>query len=508
MKKILLIHNIVSPHTEPIFKALAELFNLEVVYCAKRESNRKWVIKPEGYKHSILKSIKIEFKHKDLFTLIFNPEIINKIKTSKPDTVIISGWDLPTYWVAALYCYYNNIPYVLWSGSTINERSWRRTISKPLVRLVISGASKYLAYGLSARDYLITLGANSKSIRVVYNSVNLKHYESEGDAKTKNDLIKKYNLRNKKVILFYGQLVERKSPTLLLDSFKALKNQNVALLIVGSGQRKSYLEKKIKQENINNAFIINDPGDDKILSYYDIADIFVLPSKEEVWGLVVNQAMSKGIGVVVSDKVGCARDLIVHEKTGMIFPSENEKKLTHILATLIENTVLLKSIGANAKLHIQKTAPKRVAKRIADFINQETNNRNDGHFKTIEFPTISDDCDLTVVQNSDLPFKIKRIYYIYNSKNDFPRGFHAHINNKQILIVLRGRISMTMDDGIKRENVVLNKPNVGIFIDKMMWHEMHDITDDAIMLVLASDEYDAKDYIRDYDEFLERIQDK
>lgn len=506
MKKVLLIHNIISPHTESVFQELAKLVNLEVLYCAKKESNREWQINPKGYSHSILKSIKIEFNHKDLFTLIFNPQIINKIKTSNPNVVVISGWDLPTYWIAALYCYLNNIPYVLWSGSTINETSWRRTISKPLVKLIIAGASKYLAYGLKARDYLITLGANSKLIKVVYNSINLNHFKSSGNENQKKELIKKYNLKNKKVILFYGQLVERKNPTLLLRSFKSLKNKNLVLLIVGSGQRKEHLNKLILEERIKNAYVINDPGDNEILAYYDVADIFVLPSKQEVWGLVVNQAMAKGLAVVVSDNVGCTRDLIVHKKTGMIFPSGNEKRLTESLTTLIENKNLLKNIGVNAKAYVQKTSPDRVAKRIADFINQNENKKHKSFLKTFEFTTLSDDCDLTVVQNSDLPFNIKRIYYIYKSKSDFPRGFHAHINNKQILIVLKGSITMTMDNGITKENIVLSKPNVGIFIDQMIWHEMHDITEDAIMLILASEEYDASDYIRDYDDFLERAQ--
>ena len=70
MKKVLLVHNIISPHTETVFQNLAKMVNLEVLYCAKKESNRKWDVNPIGYNFSVLESIKFDFKYKDLFTFI------------------------------------------------------------------------------------------------------------------------------------------------------------------------------------------------------------------------------------------------------------------------------------------------------------------------------------------------------------------------------------------------------------------------------------------------------
>lgn len=121
----------------------------------------------------------------------------------------------------------------------------------------------------------------------------------------------------------------------------------------------------------------------------------------------------------------------------------------------------------------------------------------------INIPKISDDCFLYFVQNPDhIPFIIKRVYYILKSRPNLPRGSHAHYKTQQILFCIQGNIKMVLDDGRKREEVTLNQPETGIFLDKMIWHEMHNFQRDTILLVLASRKYEDKDYIRNYEQFL------
>jgi len=125
--------------------------------------------------------------------------------------------------------------------------------------------------------------------------------------------------------------------------------------------------------------------------------------------------------------------------------------------------------------------------------------------KFIQLPTIIDDCSLTVAESSSLPFQIKRVYYIYNSNPNLPRGHHAHKHTQQVLFCLRGSVKMVLDDGSTRGECVLDSPDRGILLDKMVWHEMHDIDDSTILLVLASQKYDESDYIRSYEKFKEII---
>ncbi|HIE5767777.1 TPA: sugar 3,4-ketoisomerase [Proteus mirabilis] len=109
---------------------------------------------------------------------------------------------------------------------------------------------------------------------------------------------------------------------------------------------------------------------------------------------------------------------------------------------------------------------------------------------------------ISLEENNNIPFEIKRVYYIFGTKDGVSRGFHAHKELKQLAVCVRGSCRFIMDDGKKREELILDKPNLGLLINPMQWHEMHDFSEDCIIIVLANDYYDESDYIRDYDSFI------
>ena len=105
----------------------------------------------------------------------------------------------------------------------------------------------------------------------------------------------------------------------------------------------------------------------------------------------------------------------------------------------------------------------------------------------------------------DIPFKIKRVYYMYDTGKDVRGGYHAHKNLEQILICIHGSCKIFLDNGNEKKVVPLEKPYEGLYVSNEMWREMFDFSPDAVLMVLASNLYDEDDYIRDYDEFLEFI---
>jgi dTDP-4-dehydrorhamnose 3,5-epimerase-like enzyme len=107
--------------------------------------------------------------------------------------------------------------------------------------------------------------------------------------------------------------------------------------------------------------------------------------------------------------------------------------------------------------------------------------------------------------NQAVPFDIKRVYYIYGVDPQIQRGFHAHKVTQQVAICIKGSCKMLMDDGNQKTTVLMNSPTQGVLIDVMQWHEMHDFSEDCILMVLASEHYDESDYIRDYDNFLKAV---
>lgn len=105
----------------------------------------------------------------------------------------------------------------------------------------------------------------------------------------------------------------------------------------------------------------------------------------------------------------------------------------------------------------------------------------------------------------DIPFEIKRVYYMYGTAEGVHRGFHAHKNLEQILICIHGTCKIKLDNGFEQKIVSLEKPYEGLHVKSNMWREMYDFSSDAVLMVLASEYYDESDYIRDYDTFLKMV---
>ncbi|MGV6829291.1 MAG: sugar 3,4-ketoisomerase [Flavobacteriales bacterium] len=121
----------------------------------------------------------------------------------------------------------------------------------------------------------------------------------------------------------------------------------------------------------------------------------------------------------------------------------------------------------------------------------------------LEIPKISDPRgNLAVIEKKTLPYKIKRVYYLYDVPSDSYRGGHAHKKQLEFLIALSGSFDVVLDNGKKKKTFTLNKPNKGLLISTGTWRELVNFSAGAICLVLSSGEFDEDDYIRNYEDFL------
>ncbi|MDP2636857.1 MULTISPECIES: FdtA/QdtA family cupin domain-containing protein [unclassified Pseudoalteromonas] len=127
--------------------------------------------------------------------------------------------------------------------------------------------------------------------------------------------------------------------------------------------------------------------------------------------------------------------------------------------------------------------------------------------KLINLPPLGDERGslVSLESNKSIPFDVKRVYYIFGTKPGVSRGFHAHKKLKQVAVCVTGKCRMTLDNGTQREDEWLDSATKGILIEDMIWREMHDFSEDCVLLVLASEHYDESDYIRSYDEFLKGV---
>ena len=128
-------------------------------------------------------------------------------------------------------------------------------------------------------------------------------------------------------------------------------------------------------------------------------------------------------------------------------------------------------------------------------------------YKLLDMKVLGDERGklVSLEENRNCPFDIKRVYYIFDTLPDQDRGLHAHKDLEQIIIAIDGACQFVLDDGKTRETVWLNRPDVGLYIGKNMWREMKHFSYGCKLMVLASKYYDEKEYIRNYDEFLKEV---
>lgn len=128
--------------------------------------------------------------------------------------------------------------------------------------------------------------------------------------------------------------------------------------------------------------------------------------------------------------------------------------------------------------------------------------------KILEFSDLGDERgNLVVVEGEgfDIPFEIKRVFYIYGSDAEVIRGRHANRRTEFVMINVSGKSKVKVDNGFEQKVIELNRPRMGLYLTTMVWKDMYDFSQDSVLLVLASEHYDAAEYIRDYDEYIREV---
>ncbi len=129
-------------------------------------------------------------------------------------------------------------------------------------------------------------------------------------------------------------------------------------------------------------------------------------------------------------------------------------------------------------------------------------------YKILEFGEFGDERGNLVVAEGDgmdIPFEIKRVFYLYGSDATVIRGQHANRKTEFVLINVSGTSKVKVDNGYESEIIELNKPRMGLYIPTMVWKDMYDFSEDSVLLCLASEHYDGEEYIRDYEQYLKEI---
>ncbi len=358
---ILLLDNIPTPATTHRYNALNRVLDGQLMVWYQRycEPNRSWRVVPQPQFPTVV----LGQSWGATFWSLFGQ--LNRQKT-QIDAVIIRGWNTFSYLYAVAWCRYYRVPLVLWSGSTSWERHWLRLPVAPIVRWVVGSASSYLAYGSRARAYLISLGADPAKVRIFWNSVDLAHFAR---ARRLQPAAARQQLKlpsHKRIILFVGQLIERKNILSLVSAFNRVSRcyPQLHLVVAGVGPLTSQIEPS------SNLTLLGHQEYRQLPLLYAAADVLILPSCEEVWGLVVNEAMAAGLPCAVSVTAGVAADLVIPGKTGwrlLPTPFGIELVLRQIAKASFRE---LKLLGNQAAKQVSLTDANVTARRLFTWQNQ------------------------------------------------------------------------------------------------------------------------------------------
>ncbi len=126
-------------------------------------------------------------------------------------------------------------------------------------------------------------------------------------------------------------------------------------------------------------------------------------------------------------------------------------------------------------------------------------------YRIYEFDDLGDERGNLVVLDRDIPFQIRRVFYMYGSDDKVVRGQHANRNSEFLLINVSGTSKVRVDNGFEQDIIELNRPRMGLYLPTMIWKDMYDFSEDSVLLVLTNTHYDGSEYIRDYDEYLKEV---
>lgn len=351
--RVALISEIPTPYRDPVLERISRLDNsqLNVFYCAATESGRGWTLAEKTYPYEILPGISFNVSKSNPQTVKINFGLWKKLSAGNFDAVIVASYTQPTMISAMTWCRFHKIPYILWSESHhLTPRPfWKEWLKKPLLRFAISGASAFLALGSNARDYLLSYGVEPSRIFLFPNAPDVDRLiqESSRYQSHKKELRVQLGLSTSLLILYVGRLIGVKNLDTLIKAFPQVQQAipGAGLVFAGDGPLRASLENTARALGLNNVYFTGFIQPQDTVKYYAAADVLVLPSLSETWGATVLEGMACGLPVAVSDRVGCARDLVQEKQTGFVVPVNDVAQWANVLTRLGRDEALRVTMG-------------------------------------------------------------------------------------------------------------------------------------------------------------------
>lgn len=361
--KILFLTNIPSPYRVDFFNDLGKRCKLTVLFekLTSAERDESWKMQ----RFVTFQGIVLKGRSTDVDKAICF-DVLKYLKQKLYDVIIVSNVSTPTGMLAIQYMKLRRIPFMIEGdgGFAKNGRGFKEAVK----RYFISNAKGYFSTSLSHDQYYLAYGANPEKIyRYHFTSLSsmdilpeLPCLKEKAAAKLQLGFI------NDKMVLAVGQFIFRKGFDVLLKACENLEG-DVCVTIVGGKPTAEYLQ-LVEQHNLHNVRFIEFKSKSELKEYYKAADLFVMPTREDVWGLVINEAMACGLPVITSNRCVAGLELVEDGVTGYIIPVEDDALLANRINLILHSEELCGRLATNSLAKIRSYTIEQMAQDHIDII--------------------------------------------------------------------------------------------------------------------------------------------
>ncbi len=327
-----------TPYRAPLFDLIAERpeLDLTVVYAAGAIAGNRWDL-TIGHPHVVLRGFRVPGADRILrHDYPVTPGVVRALERLRPDVLVITGWSTFASQAALAWSAVRRVPYVLQveSHDMAPRRAWRKAVKGAVVPRVVRRASSVLVTGTLARRSMVARGADPGAVRIFANTVDTGGFAAAAETAR----LDRQSLRaamgidpDDIVVLSVARLSPEKALDSLIGAVEQAARARLRLVLAGEGGERGALERLARERGVRVTFLGVVERED-IVRVYVAADVFALLSRNETWGVVVNEAAACGLPLVLSDQVGAAHDLLDAGVNGYLVPADHAE--AHAAAAL------------------------------------------------------------------------------------------------------------------------------------------------------------------------------
>ena len=367
--RLAVLNSHVIQYFAPLYRRLAQEPDIDVTvyYCSRQGLDAytdpgfggqlvQWDVPLlEGYRSVFLDNWRHEIFVKGFWSLV-NPGIVAELRRNHFDAILVHGHNYATYLLACLAARWQGTPiFTRVETHLLLQRSrLKRLIREPLLRLFYSQCAACLAIGTRNAEFYRHHGVPDRKIFLVPYTVNNERFMAQADACRPHRAVLRAELGLRPdlpVLLFASKFIQRKHPLDVLRAKAELQWEGTecAVLLIGAGEEEQALRQYCNEQGLRDVYFLGFRNQSELPRYYAIADVFILPSENEPWGLVINEVMCAGVAVVATEEVGAVADLVRPGENGMLYPAQNVAALTAVLRGLVRDPHRCRRMGLRSR---------------------------------------------------------------------------------------------------------------------------------------------------------------